>query len=208
MNQQTFGPLGDHHYEEYSDGIFESGDHLLSLINDILDISKIEAGRVELNESSLDVLDVIKDCLLLIGPRAKDAGLETLNRPQGRLPLLFADERLVKQMLLNLLSNAVKFTPEGGTVTVSCEISDKGELVLAVADTGIGIAKQDIAKAMLTFGQVDSALDRRFEGTGLGLPLVKSLAELHDGRFRVDSEVGVGTTASIIFPKDRLLTSD
>ena len=208
MSKQTFGPLGDQHYAEYSDGIFESGDHLLSLINDILDISKIEAGRVELNESSLDILGVIKDCLLLIGPRAKDSGLKTLNQPNGQLPPLFADERLVKQMLLNLLSNAVKFTPEGGTVTVTCEEIDSGELVLAVTDTGIGIARQDIAKAMLTFGQVDSALDRRYEGTGLGLPLVKSLTELHQGRFEIDSEVGVGTTASIRFPKDRVLKSN
>ena len=203
MTHQTFGPLGDTHYEEYSDGIFKSGDHLLSLINDILDISKIEAGRVDLNETELDVERIILDCRRLIEARARETGLSVRTAVDSGLPLLMADERLVKQMLLNLLSNAVKFTERGGEITIAGELANDRSLRLSVRDTGIGIAGKDIPKAMSTFGQVDGALDRRFEGTGLGLPLVKSLAEMHGGGFEIDSEPGVGTRATVWFPRER-----
>jgi PAS domain S-box-containing protein len=203
MNRQTFGPLGNSHYQEYSDGIFESGDHLLSLINDILDISKIEAGRVEVHDTTLAIVDVVQNCLRIINSRAHDAEIQIITKLTDRLPLLRADERHVKQMLLNLLSNSVKFTEVGGSVTVEAHITDQDELEISVRDTGIGIAEEDIPKALMTFGQVDGALNRRFEGTGLGLPLVKSLIELHGGKMNIQSAVGAGTTVTLVFPASR-----
>ena len=205
MMRQTYGPLGDAHYDDYSQGIFESGDHLLSLINDILDISKIEAGQVDLNETELDTAMVIKDCRRLIEARAEEAGLTLRDDFGDGLPALRADERMLKQMLLNLLSNAVKFTERGGEITISSELTSLGSVKLSVADTGIGIATSDIPKAMSTFGQVGDTLNRRFGGTGLGLPLVKALAEMHDGGFEIESAVGAGTKATIWFPKDRVV---
>ena len=205
MTRRMFGPLGDPHYAEYSDGIFESGDHLLSLINDILDISKIEAGQTEISEEDIVIDVVVRDCQRLIAPRANDAGVSIRNLVDTDLPNLRADSRQVKQMLLNLLSNAVKFTGPSGEIIIDAEVASDGCLRISVTDSGIGIANEDIPKAMATFGQVDSALDRKFEGTGLGLPLVKSLIELHGGDFKLESEVGIGTTATIRFPKDRVV---
>jgi len=207
MTRQTFGPLGDRHYEEYSVGIFDSGDHLLSLINDILDISKIEAGQTEIAEENLVVEDVVHDCQRLVEPRASDAGVTIRNLVGSELPALRADGRQVKQMLLNLLSNSVKFTDKGGEIVIVAEIAPDGDLRISVTDNGIGIAHKDIPKAMSTFGQVDGALDRKFEGTGLGLPLVRSLVELHGGGFELISEVGVGTTSTVRFPKERVVSS-
>jgi PAS domain S-box-containing protein len=208
MKQQTFGPLGSPRYEEYSGDIFESGGHLLSLINDILDISKIEAGRVELDEAELDLEIVTQDCLRLIEARSREAGLSIRNEVGRDLTMLWADERLIKQMLLNLLSNAVKFTESGGKITIAAEVAKNGNLKISVTDTGIGIAEKDFPKAMSTFGQIDGALDRKFEGTGLGLPLVESLAELHGGGIQIESEVGAGTKATIWFPKGRVVRVD
>jgi len=203
MTHQTFGPLGSPHYEEYASDIHTSGGHLLSLINDILDISKIEAGRAELNEAELDIGEIIQGCKRLIDARAIETGLRVETKVGDDLPLLRADERLVKQMLLNLLSNAVKFTEGGGTIVISGQTRADGSVALSVIDDGIGIAGADIPKAMSTFGQVDGALDRRFEGTGLGLPLVKSLAELHGGGFEIESEINVGTRSTVWFPGER-----
>jgi PAS domain S-box-containing protein len=208
MTQKTFGPLGDHHYEEYSDGIFESGDHLLSLINDILDISKIESGRAELDETEVDIAKAVLDCCRLIEPRSVEAGLSIHSDIRKDLSKLWADERLVKQMLLNLLSNAVKFTESGGEIAISGEFAKDGRVSISVTDTGIGIAAKDIPKAMSTFGQIDGALDRKFEGTGLGLPLVKSLAELHGGGIQIESEAGTGTKVTIWFPRVRVVRVD
>ena len=205
MTRQAYGPLGNPQYQEYSEGIFESGDHLLELINDILDISKIEAGQAELRESELDAATVIKDCRRLIEPRAREAGLSVHDHYGQGMPKLRADERLLKQMLLNLLSNAVRFTDQGGEIEIDGELTTEGLLKLSVRDTGIGIADADIPKAMSTFGQVDGALNRRFGGTGLGLPLVKALAEMHDGGFEIESTLGVGTKATIWFPPGRVV---
>jgi signal transduction histidine kinase len=205
MNHQTFGPLGDQHYKEYSEGIFDSGDHLLSLINDILDISKIEAGRVELDNEDLLLSEVIHDCLRIVGPRVEDAGLAIEPASEAGPTRILADERLVKQMLLNLLSNAIKFTEAGGQISLDTSHQTDGTLCLTVIDTGIGISAADLPRAMETFGQVESALDRKYEGTGLGLPLVKSLIELHDGSFDLQSTQGVGTRASLFFPAARVI---
>ncbi|HJM49146.1 MAG TPA: PAS domain S-box protein [Alphaproteobacteria bacterium] len=201
----NFGPLGDARYEEYTSNIYHSGEHLLLLINDILDLSKIEAGQTELYEVEVDPARTIEDCLRLVATDAEKAGLEIEADISPRPPTLRADERMVKQMLLNLLSNSVKFTQRGGRITVDSGLRADGALELSVSDTGIGIADEDMPRALATFGQVESSLNRRFDGTGLGLPLVRSLAELHNGGLDISSQPGVGTKVTIWFPKDRVM---
>ena len=175
----------------------------MKLINDILDLSKIEAGKYELHEEEIEVGEVVDACLRVIDERAGAARLEVVVRIPSDLQPLRADERALKQILLNLLSNAVKFTPEGGQILV--QAARDGSLLLSVADTGIGIAEDDIPKALAQFGQVDSSLSREYDGTGLGLPLVKFLAELHGGALDVKSEIGVGTTVTVRFPAERMI---
>ena len=201
---ELFGPIGSARYVEYARDIHASGIHLLSIISDILDLSKIEAGRRELSEGVVDLYEAAESCLRLVRGRADDGGIKLLNAVTRPITPLYADERAVKQILLNLLSNAVKFTPEGGRVTVRTELHADGALVVLVEDTGIGIAQENIPRALAPFSQVDSSLSRRYEGTGLGLPLVKSLVELHGGRLELTSEVGRGTTAAVVFPADRV----
>ncbi|MGE5147793.1 MAG: PAS domain-containing sensor histidine kinase, partial [Candidatus Eiseniibacteriota bacterium] len=203
MEMQTFGPLSDI-YLTYAHDIRESGRHLLTIINDILDMSKIEAGRQPLHESDVSIPTVIAATLRLIGARAEEAGIEIAVRVPPDIPWLRADERLLKQMLLNLVSNAVKFTPVGGRIVISAAITGSGMLAIAVADTGIGMDPKDIPTALAPFGQIDSALNRKFQGTGLGLPLVKSLAELHGGALAIESAPGAGTTVTLRFPGDRI----
>ncbi len=208
IRKEMFGPVGVREYKDYAGDINASGLHLLELINDILDMSKAEAGKLDLAESPVLLPKCVASCLRLIEERAAAGSVRVLNRIPDDLPPLWADERRVKQLLINLLSNAVKFTPHGGQVTVECAITTDGELVLTVADTGIGMSPEDIQRAMRPFEQIDASLDRRFEGTGLGLPIVKSLIELHDGRLDIQSEVGVGTRVSLHFPADRLSGKD
>jgi signal transduction histidine kinase len=193
--------MGNENYEEYIKDIHDSGSHLYYLINDILDVSKAEAGKLELQENSVNMDDVVERCIRLVAKRAL-VTIET--HISDGTPSLIADERKLKQILINLLSNAVKFTPENGTVDVIARQLDDGRFELVVKDTGIGIAPEDIDKVMATFGQVDSRLARRYEGTGLGLPLTKSLVELHDGVITVESEVDVGTSIIIHLPKERV----
>jgi len=202
---ELFGPIGAPRYVEYAHDIHTSGIHLLSIISDILDLSKIEAGRRELTESTIDLHEAAESSLRLVRGRAENGGVRLVNGiARGAMPRLLADERAVKQILLNLLSNAVKFTPEGGRVSIGAELRGDGSLAICVDDTGIGIACEDIPRALAPFSQVDSALTRRYEGTGLGLPLVKSLIELHGGRLELESEEGKGTLASVVFPIDRV----
>ena len=204
LSGQIFGDLGDERYVHYAADIRDSGQHLLNLINDVLDVSKIEFGKLELNEEPVDLGAVVESCMRLMRGRAEAAGLELIAEVPKELPFLQADARRLKQILLNLMSNAVKFTPSGGRVGVRATLGADG-ISIVVADTGIGIAPHDLEKAMRPFGQIDSRLARKYEGTGLGLPLTKSMIELHGGKLTLDSEAGKGTTATIWLPRARFI---
>ena len=205
MKEEVFGPVGDDKYREYLDDIHHSGQHLLGVINDILDVSAIEAGAVELNEENLAISDVIDSSIRIIRPRAKDGKVTVTSSVCSKKQQIIADERRVKQIFLNLLSNAVKFTQEGGKVTVKSRFSDDGSLAIAVSDTGMGMEKDEVVKALSKFGQVDSGLDRKHEGTGLGLPLTVGLVECHGGTLDIKSEKGRGTQITVTFPKERVI---
>jgi two-component system, cell cycle sensor histidine kinase PleC len=205
MVGELFGPMGDPRYKEYAKDILNSGQHLLTLINDILDMAKIEAGKLSLKFDIMQFEDVAEDSVRLMRNRAEAAGLELLvDLPV--LPEIEADYRALKQVLLNLLSNAIKFTPRGGKVTVAANIErgPLGErLRFSVADTGIGIAAEDLKRLAQPFEQIESQHSKTQQGTGLGLALTKSLVEMHEGRLEMDSEPGVGTRVSIIIPVRR-----
>ncbi|MBY0431356.1 MAG: hypothetical protein K2Q10_09170, partial [Rhodospirillales bacterium] len=207
MSQEMFGPLGNPQYLEYSQHIQDSGVHLLAVINDILDISKIEAGEVTLEDDDVDLSSLIDETVRLVSQRAERARQILDIRVEQGLPHLRGDARRVKQALLNIISNAVKFTPDGGRIAVDARCAHDGGLLVAVEDTGIGIAKDDIAKALAPFGQVDSRLQRKYEGTGLGLAITKHFVEMHEGVLSLESEVGVGTVVTVHFPPSRALDS-
>jgi signal transduction histidine kinase len=204
IKEGMFGPVGSAKYIEYANGIHESGIHLLALINDILDLSKVEAGKADLDEEAVDVHKVIRSCMTLMSERAESGGVKLVAEPSAELPTLCADERKLKQILVNLLSNAVKFTDPGGTVTIKSWARPESGFIIQVVDSGIGMALDDIPKALEPFTQVDSKLDRKYEGTGLGLPLTKTLIELHSGSFDLQSKLGIGTTATVRFPAERV----
>jgi PAS domain S-box-containing protein len=203
---ETLGPLGNVEYQKYASYIKEAGQHLLDLINDLLDISKIEAGMVELAGETVDIAALVRSSVAIVRERADAIDVRIdVDIDDELLPLLHADETRIRQILFNLLSNAVKFTPSDGTVTVrSWYHVDRG-FVLQVADTGIGIAADDIPKALTRFEQVESTLDRTYEGTGLGLPLTKSLVEQHGGTLDLQSQVGVGTVVTVSLPANRAI---
>jgi signal transduction histidine kinase len=206
LKDEIFGPVGSARYKDYAASIHKSGSHLLGLINDILDISKFDAGKLELHDDTVDAGHVVAECASLMEPQAHKAKVTLQNQIAEGAFRLKCDDRRLRQVLLNLLSNAVKFTPEGGQVTVSAATNAKG-FSMTVADTGIGIAPEDIPRALERFGQIDSTLSRKYEGTGLGLPLAKHLMELHGGSLALESEVGVGTTATVTLPAARVLGS-
>jgi signal transduction histidine kinase len=196
---------GHHKVQEYAADIHYSGQHLLEIINDILELSRVEAGQLELHEEEIDVGAAVAACLRLVVQRAEEGGV-VLRSPEDKdLPHLLACATRFKQILLNLLSNAVKFTPSGGAVTVFAAIDGDGAMAVTVADTGIGMTADELLIAMQPFRQVDHSVSRRFEGTGLGLPLTKAFVELHGGRLVIDSAPGVGTTACVVFPAARVV---
>ena len=205
IRDELMGPVGTPKYQEYATDINASGAHLLAVINDILDMAKIEAGKAELAEEEIDVGQAAEAALRLVKQRAEEATLAIECCLPGNLPRLRADARKLKQILINLLSNSVKFTPAGGAITLSADLAPCGGMVIRVRDTGIGIAPEDIAKALAPFGQVDSRLNRRYEGTGLGLTLVQSLIRLHGGSVDLESQLGAGTTVAVLFPPERVL---
>jgi len=198
MKKEMFGPLGDPRYKEYVNDILFSGQHLLSLINDILDMSKIEAGKMTLNTEALQMSDMISQVIRIVRGRADENRLKLVYEDQI-MPEIEADPRAVKQILLNLTTNAIKFTPEGGVVTIAVEAKSAG-LIIRVSDTGIGISEEDIERLAQPFEQIDSQHSRKHEGTGLGLALSKSLVELHGGNFKIQSVVGQGTTVIFTLP--------
>jgi len=203
MRSGVFGPLQNERYEDYVNDIHNSGQHLLELINDILDVSAVEAGKLDLQSEPVDVNTVISACLKLVHHRAQSAQVKLSHHIEKGIPDLLCDERRLKQVLLNLLSNAVKFTPENGRVTLNVLRASDGGLRFEVEDTGIGMDEQGIETALMQFGQVDSKLSRRYDGTGLGLPLSESLVELHRGTLDIRSRLGHGTTVVAHFPPER-----
>jgi PAS domain S-box-containing protein len=205
IKMQMFGGIGQPLYAEYARDIHSSGQHLLAIINDILDLSKIEAGRFSLHLEAVAVADLFEDCARLVHERANAAGLRLTRRIDDATPMLWADKRAVKQILINLLGNAIKFTPQGGEVSLTARLAESGSeaeplVELCVIDTGIGIPPEHIATALAAFGQVDNPMTRAQQGTGLGLPIVKSLVELHGGRFAIESEIGKGTKVIALLP--------
>jgi signal transduction histidine kinase len=202
LKSEALGPLGDPRYREYSADIHASGSHLLSLINDVLDFSKAEAGRLDLREEPLDLREVLSDCLRLTAPGAREAGITVTADLPSAAPSVLADARRMKQIALNLLSNALKFTPSGGTVKVSLLVDGDG-MAVVVSDSGIGMTPEQIPVALEPFGQVDSSLSRQHEGTGLGLPLCRRFAEAHGGSLTIESAIGEGTSVTVRLPAER-----
>lgn len=205
MRAETLGSVGSPRYIEYLDDIIESSQHLLGVINDILDVAKSEAGKTELNEEPVNMLGELQLTSRLFAEQAAEADVSLTIQMPDLMPKLMADQRKIRQILLNLVSNAVKFTPPGGSVTVSVSLEPDGGMTLVVADTGIGIDKDDIPRALSPFGQVESSLSRRHEGTGLGLPLTRALVECHGGTLELDSEPGKGTRVYARFPHERVI---
>ena len=195
------GPLSSR-YRDYAADVQASGTHLLAIINDILDLSKIEAGRLELQESTVLLAELLEACRRMVAERADGASVRLEIQPTD--VSVRADELRLKQVLLNLLSNAVKFTPKGGRVSVATAVTSGGELVIAVTDTGIGMRAEDIPRALEPFGQVDDGARGSRQGTGLGLPLAVCLTELHHGRLAIDSVPGQGTTVTVTLPAERV----
>lgn len=204
LSAEMFGPLGRDVYRDYASHIHDSGSHLLALINDILDLSKIEAGKLELHEERVSVSQAVETSLTLVAERARQGQINLHRDVPDGLPDFKGDSTRTKQVLLNLLSNAVKFTPAGGHVEVSAALADNGDLIISVADNGIGMDGEDIPLALSAFGQVDSTFTRRFEGTGLGLPLANSLILAHGGRLAIKSKRGEGTKVIVHLPASRL----
>jgi signal transduction histidine kinase len=202
IKRSMFGPLPAR-YRDYGSDIFNSGTHLLSLINEILDLSKLEAGQFELHEESVDLAAAIQECLHLVEPQAQKAKIGLDKAIDAELPMIRADDRRMRQILINLLSNAVKFTPEDGRVRISVSRRNGG-LAIAVSDTGIGMTPDQIPIALEPFRQIDSKLSRKYEGTGLGLPLTKHLVELHGGTLHIESRINLGTTVTIFLPPERI----
>jgi len=200
FRSQLFGPIGSSKYLEYAGDIWDSGTHLLGIVNSILDTSKIEAGSFELHEGPCDVAEMIEGALRMVAERAQQAGVTLEQQVAPGLPVIMADERVCKQIFLNLLSNAVKFTPARGHIAVTAGEAPDAGLLIKVVDNGIGIGPEHLNQVFDRFNQADGSYARQHGGTGLGLHLTKKLVELHGGTIRLDSELGVGTTVSVSFP--------
>lgn len=205
IKQQMFGPVGSKKYLTYIDDIYNSGTHLLGLITDILDLSKAEAGRLVLREEVVNLTELLDGCMRMFRERAAETGVRLQFDMPAVASRVRADPRLLRQSFINLISNAVKFTQKGGSVLLSIGHAEDGSIHVRVEDSGIGIAKVDLTKVVEPFVQVESALTRDYEGTGLGLPLAKKIMELHGGSLRIESEIGIGTTVAAILPAKRVI---
>lgn len=208
LGSELYGPLGDVKYKEYAADIHDSGNLLLEIISDILDLAKIEAGRVELQEGPVGAREILEESTQLLRAKAIEAGLDLKAIVPDEPLTLYLDRLRTKQILLNLLSNAIKFTHPGGTVEAGIRISGQGGFEIFVSDTGIGMSEDEVALALTPFGQIGSAMTRQSEGSGLGLPLVQAFAEMQDGVMRVESATENGTTVRLFFPEERIIQPD
>ncbi len=207
LDRQLFGPLGSERYATYVEDIHNSGNHLLNIINDILDLSKAESGQLTLYETDFDVPEVVDRAVRMLHDKAAHQGVEIVRHMPDRAPSLRGDSRLISQVVINLLSNAIKFTGEGGRVEISLTCEPGNGHRLAIRDDGIGIVAEDLPKIREPFVQVANAFSRQHEGTGLGLPLVDQIMKMHDGGLEIDSELGRGTTATVQFPPERVIAN-
>jgi two-component system cell cycle sensor histidine kinase PleC len=205
LGTEMLGPIGHPRYREYANDVHGAGRHLLALINDILDLSKAAAGKFELSCEEIAPADIVAECVRLTRGKAHEGGLRLTSDLAPGLPNLLVDRLRFKQALLNLCSNAIKFTPPGGKVHVNADQTEDGGFVLAVRDTGIGMTPEQIPVALEPFRQVASPFARNAEGTGLGLALVKSLIECHDGKLEIESALHRGTTVRLILPPQRTI---
>lgn len=207
MSSEVLGPLANPTYKEYSGDIHRSGEHLLNLINEILDLSRIEAGRYDLTENALSLLEIAEDCIGMVQLRAHSKSITIHDQFEPELPQIWADEKSMRQVLLNLLSNAVKFTPQGGEVTVKVGWTAGGGQYVAIKDNGPGIPEEEIPVVLSAFGQGSIAIKSAEQGTGLGLPIVQAILAKHDGQFILRSKLREGTEAIAILPATRVLQS-
>jgi two-component system cell cycle sensor histidine kinase PleC len=207
MKNEIFGPHTVAAYKDYSNDIHDSGQHLLGLINEILDLSRIEAGRYELNEEAISLAHVVQDCHHLVKLRAKNRGIIIHEVFEPDLPRVWADERAIRQIALNLLSNAVKFTPQGGEIWVKVGWTASGGQYFSVKDTGPGIPEDEIPVVLASFGQGSNAIKSAEQGAGLGLPIAKSLVDLHGGTFTLKSKLRVGTEVIVALPPERIMAA-
>jgi len=207
MQNELFGAHAVPVYREYSSDIHSSGEHLLMLINEILDLSRVEAGRYELKEDAVSLPEIIEDCRHLLALRAKKREVTLIEMTEPNMPRLWADERAVRQITLNLLTNAVKFTPQGGQVTIKTGWTVAGGQYFSVKDTGPGIPAEEIPIVMSSFGRGTMAQKNADEGSGLGLPIVKGLVELHGGTFTLTSKLREGTEVTVVFPPERVMNA-
>ena len=205
MKCELLGPMQNASYREYAGNIHDSGRHLLQLINEILDLSRIEAGRYELHEEPIRLSEIVEDCHRLLALRAESKGLQVVQDFERGLEQIWADERAIRQICLNLMSNALKFTPRGGRITLSIGATPEGGQTFTVKDTGPGIPKEEIPRVMQAFGQGSLAHQTAEGGTGLGLPIVQNLVNLHGGTFELRSELRKGTEAVVVLPKSRVM---
>ena len=205
MRQELYGGLGSSEYLQMAHDIHDSGSQLLEIISDILDMSLLEAYAFKLDESEIAIAATVRMCDEVLGERIRSAGVTLRFDIPDDIPGLVADDGLCRRMIVNLLSNAAKFTSEGGSVVIGAERRSNGEIAISVSDTGIGIAAENLDRVFAPFIQADGTLQRTFEGTGLGLPLVKSMIELHGGRVEIASEIGAGTIVTLVFPADRVV---
>jgi signal transduction histidine kinase len=208
MKQQLRGPLGDERYVDYANDIYDSASHLLAVINNILDISRIEAGRLELDEQAVVIGDEIGKALRQLEEEARSADIKLTSQIEKNLPLLLGDAHKIRQIVINLAGNAVRYMPDSGGVTVRASRDQEGGIVLTVEDDGEGMTAEDVERVISPFVRLSNPMVRAHDGTGLGLPLVKALVELHGGQFTLTSEIGKGTIGTAIFPKSRVIQPD
>jgi two-component system cell cycle sensor histidine kinase PleC len=205
MEKELLGPIGSSTYRDYARNIYTSGNHLLGIINEILDLSRIEAGRYELHEETFRLTDITEDCERLVKIRADAKSLQIVNDVEPDLAQVWADPRALRQICLNLLSNALKFTPKGGRITILLGNTMDGGQYLTIRDTGPGIPKDEIPRVLQAFGQGSLAHETAEGGTGLGLPIVQNLISLHGGTFDLKSELRKGTEVTVTLPRQRVL---